>query len=237
MVNVIVKGMSKKVKRNKLKLIGMGITDISQIKGLENLTSLSALNLKNNFITEIKGLEHLTNLDKLNLSGNQITEIKGLEYLNNLKFLTLSNNNISEIKGLENLRDLWELDLRSNNISEIKGLENLTNVSTLSLDNNKFTDIKGLESLTSLIEITLGLLRYPKLGFITGYNLNGKIIPRNIAKKMGIKHIQGDAISRVRVYIRTKKMVKYCQFVKDTGNVDCNTPGIVEVYNQWKNYH
>lgn len=237
MVNVIVKGKIKKVKRNKLKLMGMGITDMSQIEGLENLTSLRALNLKNNFITEIKGLEHLTNLNKLNLSGNQITEIKGLEYLNNLEFLTLSNNSISEIKGLENLRDLWELDLRSNNISEIKGLENLTNVSTLSLENNKFTDIKGLESLTSLIEITLGLVREKKLGLIRGFNLNGKIIPWNIARKMGIRYSPGDAISRASVYIRAKKMVKYCQFVKNTGHVDCTTPGIVDVYNQWKKYH
>ena len=237
MVNVIVKGKIKKVKRNKLKLMGMGLTDMSQIEGLENLTSLSTLNLKNNFITEIKGLEHLTNLSKLNLSGNQITEIKGLEYLTDLKFLKLSNNSISEIKGLDNLRNLWELDLRSNNISEIKGLENLTNVSTLSLDNNKFSDIKGLEGQSSLIEITLGLVREKKLGLIIGFNLNGKTIPRNIGKRMGIRHSPGDAISRASVYIRAKKMVKYCQFVKDTGNVDCTAPGIVDVYNQWKRYH
>lgn len=80
-------------------------------------------------------------------------------------------------------------------------------------------------------------MRVKKLGVITGFNLNGKIIPRNIGKRMGIRHSPGDAISRAHIYVRAKKMVKYCQFVKDTGNVECTSPGIVDVYNQWKKYH
>ena len=237
-VHVIVKGKKKKVRGVNLKLSKMGITDISQIEGLESLTFLKRLMLRENFITEIKGLESLVNLTHLFLSGNKITEIKGLENLKELGYLSLSNNNISEIKGLDNLKDLWTLDLRSNNISEIKGLENLTNLMMLYLDNNNFTDIKGLENLGKLSEITLGLAREPHWGFTTiGFNLNGKIIPWDIAKKMGIKYRRGGKFDKPRLFIRQKKMVKYCKFVKDTGYVDFTAPGIVDAYNEWEKYH
>ncbi|MFX1316866.1 MAG: leucine-rich repeat domain-containing protein [Promethearchaeota archaeon] len=231
MANIIVKGKKKKVKRN-LNLSKMGITDISEIEGLESLTFLKGLNLKKNYITEIKGLDFLTNLKDLDLSENQITEIKGLENLRNLFALNLSSNNISEIKGLDNFKGLIILNLSSNNISEIKGLENLTKLVELHLDNNSFTDIKGLENLTNLITIKLGVFRDRK-----GFNLNGKIIPKKIAKKMGIRYSPGDKISRSFIYIRKKKMIKYCQFVKDTGNADFTTPGLLDLYDEWEYLH
>ena len=49
-----------------------GITDITEITGLENLTNLKILNLWGNQIEEIKGLENLTNLQEIYLSGNPI---------------------------------------------------------------------------------------------------------------------------------------------------------------------
>lgn len=36
------------------------------------------------------------------------------------------------------------------------------------------------------------------------------------------------------VHIEVKKMVRYCHFVKKTGYVDFTTPGLVDLYNQWK---
>ena len=59
---------------DKLDLGDLGITDINEIKGLENLTSLQELCLGNNRITEIKGLESLVNLQILDLQENPIKE-------------------------------------------------------------------------------------------------------------------------------------------------------------------
>lgn len=76
-------------------------------------------------ITEIKGLEELTELQALDLSGNQISEINGLDTLINLVELDLSSNRINEIRGLANLTNLRKLNLRNNLFINIEGLENL----------------------------------------------------------------------------------------------------------------
>jgi len=147
---VTIKGKKWYVYDSELDLYESGIGDISEIKGLENLTNLQLLQLQENGIEEIKGLENLTNLKRLYLLDNSITEIKGLENLTNLEVLNLSSNEIKVIKGLENLTELRVLRLRWNNISKIKGLENLTKLETLCLGDNKIKEIDGLDTLTNL---------------------------------------------------------------------------------------
>jgi len=131
-----------------LKINFIGLTDISKIERLDNLTELQSLDLFGNEIFEIKGLEKLINLEYLDLNGSEITEIKGLENLKNLKGLILKANNINEIRGLENLVNLLYLDLSENPISEIKGLENLANLKYLILDDIEI----GEESLIQIAE-------------------------------------------------------------------------------------
>ncbi|MFX1519000.1 MAG: leucine-rich repeat domain-containing protein [Promethearchaeota archaeon] len=124
----------------KLDLYGVGISDITEIEGVEKLSNLQELSLNDNQINEIKGLEHLTNLKALNLCDNHISEIKGLDNLNKLDRLYLDNNQITEIKGLENLSNLKKLYLNHNQITEIKGLEYLINLKELALGNNPIND-------------------------------------------------------------------------------------------------
>lgn len=131
-------------------LRGLGIRDISEIKGLEYLTSVKRLNLGKNQIKEIEGLESLTELKSLNLNSNQINEIKGLENLENLTDLDLGNNKITKIHGLESLINLEFLWLYDNNIHMIEGLENLLNLKSLAIRNNKVTEIMGLDHLKNL---------------------------------------------------------------------------------------
>ena len=131
-------------------LRGLGIRDISEIKGLEYLTSVKSLNLDKNQIKEIKGLENLTELKSLNLSVNQINEIKGLENLENLTSLDLGKNQITKICGLESLTKLEFMWLYDNNICMIEGLENLSNLGCLDIKNNKITEIMGLDNLKNL---------------------------------------------------------------------------------------
>ena len=147
-----IKGLEQLTQLQKLYL---SCNKITEIKGLEQLTQLQKLNLYHNNITEIKGLEQLTQLQELDLSHNQITEIKGLEQLTQLQELDLSCNKITEIKGLEQLTQLQKLDLFINQITEIKGLEQLTQLQKLDLANNRITEIKGLEQLTQLQELDL----------------------------------------------------------------------------------
>jgi Leucine-rich repeat (LRR) protein len=61
-------------------------------KGLEKLTQLTTLELRNNNLTDVKGLEKLTQLKLLRLDDNRLTDVKGLEKLTQLKELKLWPN-------------------------------------------------------------------------------------------------------------------------------------------------
>ena len=167
---------SKLNSKKELNLSEKGLSNISDIGALANLTNLQTLNLSGNSISDIGALANLTNLTELNLSGNSITSIGGaLANLTNLQTLDLSGNSISDIGALANLTNLQTLNLSgngiisigalasltnlqtlktlnlsSNNISDISALGNLTNLQTLNLSNNNISDIGALASLTNL---------------------------------------------------------------------------------------
>lgn len=130
-MSVEYKGKEYRVKKGRgessritLDLSGRGITEISEIRGLETITDLHVLKLNNNNIVEIKGLETVGNLIQLELKDNQITEIKGLENLVYLEELDLRGNNIEIIKGLDTLENLHWLNLYGNRISQLESFQN-----------------------------------------------------------------------------------------------------------------
>ena len=118
---------------------------------MADLGKVTVLYLQACQLTDVKGLENLTQLEELNLNGNHITELpKGLEKLTQLKELLLQNNRLTSVKGLENLRQLKELNLSNNQLTDVKGLEKNTQLTELILSGNQLTDVKGLEKLTQL---------------------------------------------------------------------------------------
>ena len=133
----------------------LGIKEVSEIKGLEELNDLETLYLLKNHIKKIVGLEKLKKLKKLDLSQNLISEITSLGQLKELEYLGLSDNRISEIKNLDNLSNLKQLWLDGNNIQEIKGLIKLKNLKSLALGSNKISKIEGLDNLEDLTHLYL----------------------------------------------------------------------------------
>lgn len=117
---VTIKGTKYYVKDNTLDLSKSGIRSIIEIEGLENLSTLKKLKLKDNQIKEIRGLQYLSELEELDLNDNQIKEIDGLEHFKNLKKLYLRNNQIKELRRLEHLTNLQHLDLRENPIRSVR---------------------------------------------------------------------------------------------------------------------
>jgi len=118
------------------KLFFVGVSRLTDVKSLENLTQLKELHLQNNQLTDVKGLETLIQLETLYLDNNQLTNVKGLENLTQLKELYLFENQLTDVKGLERLTQLKSLGLSSNELTNVKGLENLTELTLLSLFNN-----------------------------------------------------------------------------------------------------
>lgn len=133
---VIFKGRRIMVRNGILDLRQNGITNIADLEGLSNLTTLRELNLSGNEIRTLENLPILPDLKRLDLSLNQITVIRNLDKLVSLEELNLNDNNIYEIEWLNNLINLKKLRLDSNDIREITGLEKLDNLQELDLLQN-----------------------------------------------------------------------------------------------------
>eukprot|EP01051_Picozoa_sp_SAG22_P004974 SAG22_NODE_283_length_13027_cov_25.568535_5_plen_248_part_00 len=114
------------------------------------LTSLTKLDLRNNYITDIAPLSALTSLTTLYLHNNQIADLAPLSALTSLTDLYLRANQITDIAPLSSLTWLTKLDLHGNQITDLAPLSAMTSLTWLSLYKNQITDIAPLKSLTSL---------------------------------------------------------------------------------------
>jgi Leucine-rich repeat (LRR) protein len=88
---------------------------IGNLTGLEYATNLTYyLYLYANQISELRPLSGLTSLTHLDLHSNQISELGPLSGLRSLTHLDLHSNRISQLEPLSGLTSLRELDLRGN---------------------------------------------------------------------------------------------------------------------------
>lgn len=126
---------------------------IGHIRGLDELTKLSILDLSFNKIKHIKNISHMHDLKTLFLVANKISKIEGLEGLDKLTSLELGSNRIRELKNLDTLVNLEELWVAKNKIVEISGLDKLSNLRLLSIQSNRISDLTALQTVPSLEEL------------------------------------------------------------------------------------
>jgi internalin A len=171
---VTVGGIKYYVFDDVLNLSELGIRDIEEIKGLENLSNLKELNLYRNQISEIKGLENLINLQRINLDWN--FRIEGgekhlvnksaqeiVKYCRDKKEGKFDFVTVGGIKYyvVNNILDLSGIII--SDFSEIKGFETLTYLEEFRVNNyrhhrsrGEIKEIKGLEHLINLRILDLG---------------------------------------------------------------------------------
>jgi Leucine-rich repeat (LRR) protein len=107
---------------------------ISDITPLENVTSLTRLELWGNQIGDIIPLASLTNLTVLRLEENEISDISSLTFLTKLTDVSLEKNEISDISPLVENTGLGEGDevcLRDNNLDLSEGSKDRESIETL----------------------------------------------------------------------------------------------------------
>ena len=121
----------------KLYLDESGISDLTPLSGLTDLTALS---LHDNQISDLGPLAQLTNLKELQLYGNQIKNLTPLAGLKNLEMLFISKNQIMDVTPLAGLTNLEELNLGDNKIIAVTPLAKLTNLNELRLEGNVTSD-------------------------------------------------------------------------------------------------
>ena len=127
---------------------------IRSLVGIQNLTSLTILNLDTNSITDISPLSGLTSLNHLNLSNNSITDVtlSGMPYLGQL---IAPNNSITNL-SLSGMPLLDYLNVQNNSITgfTLSGMPDLRHLNAFF---NSITDISSLGSgMPRLLVVTLG---------------------------------------------------------------------------------
>lgn len=120
-------GFVTRAKLLRLKTLDLSGLGIQELKGLENCTSLTWLDLSStdtqaNYVSDVVPLGDLKNLTWLNLDSNQVSNIHPLEDLTNLTYLNLENNDISDIAPLAGLFYLNNLLLSENEIWDLAPL-------------------------------------------------------------------------------------------------------------------
>ena len=100
-----------------------GDKSITTLPSLQGLNALKRLEITGTGISDISGVSELTQLTTLILNDNAIKDVSPLAALADLKELNLSNNDISNVSPLAGLTHLERLDLRHNSISDFSPLE------------------------------------------------------------------------------------------------------------------
>lgn len=145
---------------------------IGHIRGLDQLTKLTSLDLSFNKIKHIKHVNHLTELTDLYFVANKISTIENLEGLNKLRMLELASNRIREIQNLDSLKNLEELWLAKNKITSLTGLSELPKLKLLSIQSNRIRDVSPLKDVPSLEELYMS---HNALESLAGLETNTKL--------------------------------------------------------------
>ena len=126
---------------------------------LEELETITELNLENAFFQDIGALKYCTNLRNLsiisvnakNIDTKQAISIGDFE-----KDYKAKKNDIKDYSVISELTNLESLAICYNDNLKYLDISKLTKLSNLNLNNNpNFTDLKGIEKATKLDELIL----------------------------------------------------------------------------------
>ena len=154
--------LGKLTKLRTLQLSSCGVGDgnaVKDISWIKNLVELRSLTLVHNEISDTTALEGLKNLNYLNLGDNPLTDkcLTSIGKLTNLQTLHLySIKAITDVKPLANLTKLTFLHLGNcSKLQNVKPLTALTKLEYLRLYKTKVKDLTDFGKLTSLKKLDL----------------------------------------------------------------------------------
>lgn len=129
---------------------------INEIAGLEHMTNLEKLTLRESNVTDISAISKLRDLKYVDLTSNPIKNIHPIEQLENINMLFLRDNKISDLTPLSKMKKIKTLDLVGNNIEDIQPLFTLSTMKQLYLANNQISDLTGINQLSNVELLWIG---------------------------------------------------------------------------------
>ena len=127
--------------------------NISDINGLQALTSITDLYINNNIIEKIDVLVNLSNLKILDVSNNNVSQLNTIP--KNLSALHIENNAIENAEILRQCKGMVYLFADGNSISDVEFVEVMTNLKTVSIQNNNVVDISSFKNIAGLRYLNL----------------------------------------------------------------------------------
>jgi Leucine-rich repeat (LRR) protein len=128
---------------------------ITDLRGLEHCTNLTAMVLSGDNVTDLSPLARLPNLSRLHVERSELADLSPLEGLVSLTQLRINDNQVSDLSPLSSLINLTDLYAPHNQIADISALSSLTSLSQLNLYGNSITDLSPLSPLVNLTQLSL----------------------------------------------------------------------------------
>ncbi len=128
----------------RLQSLSMENNDIRDIAAIGTLEALQYLNLEHNRVKDLEPIKGLVKLNSLYLADNRIANISHLKDMKKLWSLYVGDNVIQDISVVADLPWLQSLELRDNGLSDVSALAKIRDVRFLDLRNNKVTDLAPL---------------------------------------------------------------------------------------------
>ncbi|MED2749148.1 NEAT domain-containing protein [Bacillus thuringiensis] len=129
---------------------------INEITGLEYMTNLEKLTLRESNVKDISAISKLRGLKYVDLTSNSIESIHPIEQLENINMLFFRDNKISDLTPLSKMKKIKTLDLIGNNIKDIQPLFTLSTMKQLYLANNQISDLTGIDRLNNVELLWIG---------------------------------------------------------------------------------
>ena len=144
--------------KSSIKYMYLNNNKISSIEALEGFSNIYELDLMcNSTLSNLKGLENHSSVVYLATHACNLTDISGLQGTTGLKYFTIhTNSNLTNLNGLEQSMSLDTMLAYSCNITDITSLANHTNLKYLSLYSNvNLENVITLGTLTGLKQLYL----------------------------------------------------------------------------------
>lgn len=129
------------------------ITNNAKFTTLEpfsKLPNLKILDLEDNSLLSVSHVQNLKTITKLNIQKNCITDINLLSELNNLEELIISNNKIEKLPNFEKLTKLKTFKCNSNKINNFDEILKLEQLEQFEMLNNPCTILPNITKLVHL---------------------------------------------------------------------------------------
>ncbi len=186
----------------RVNLDGTRVSDLSPLRGLPELWSISA---DDTFVADLAPLASLPGLRTLWLNRTPVRDLTPLSDLRLLEYLLLEATAVIDLTPLRRMRSLSNLSLQGTRVADISVLAEAGNIMLLSLDRSEVADIGPLRALRRLARLSLlgtavqDVSPLAGLKHLAGLNLTGSQVA-DLRPLQNLSLLAGDPVDQRPTY-------------------------------------